>query len=281
VITSISYDHTRQLGNTLVAIAAEKAGIIKPQVPVVSGVVSEEPRAVIRDVAQHASAPLWERERDFTAHIVDAPPLAGPTIDYRDTLTGTPYEVAGVSLNLPGEHQAANAAAAIAAIRLLTLQGWNLSEAAIRQGLSQVRCPARVEIVRRHPTVVLDSAHNVASVEALCQALRDAPASKRVLVFATSRDKDLSGMLRILLPAFDEVIVTCYQTNPRARTSAECFEAAQDERTRLDEARRPILHEAEEPLAAWQLAHSLSGDDGLVCITGSFFLAAELRSAAR
>lgn len=281
VITSISFDHMRQLGNTLAAIAREKAGIIKPGVPVISGVVDAEPRNVIHEIAAERDAPLRQFKRDFDATLEASPStteqcsvlLSGSRLTYHET---EDRDLPGVDLNLPGEHQATNAAIAIAAIRELGRQGWNLPDEAIRTALVTVRCPGRVEVMRRDPTVVVDTAHNVASIEALCRTLRGSREQRRVLVFASSRDKDVRGMLRLLLPEFDDVIVTRYVKNPRARAPEALQLLAKDEANQFTSP--PRIHQSSEPHAAWQLAQELAGRDGLICITGSFFLAAELRA---
>ncbi len=132
--------------------------------------------------------------------------------------------------------------------------------------------PARVEVLARRPTVVLDAAHNVASIEALVRVLDESFApGPRLLVFATSRDKDARGMLDLLLPRFDTVIFTRYQTNPRGMPA--------DELLRLAETHpRTNRHLAADPAAAWRLATELAGPEHLVCIAGSFFTAAEMRT---
>jgi dihydrofolate synthase/folylpolyglutamate synthase len=279
VITSISFDHTRQLGNTLAAIAREKAGIIKPSVPVVSGVVSREPRAEIRHAAARQQAQLWERGEHFDVQIVASHALmSGPGIHYSDELGDTTWQLTDVAINLLGRHQADNAATAIAAARVLGLQGWRVPETAIRAGLSGVQCPARIEVLRRQPTVVLDTAHNVASIEALCHTLQDTESPRRVLIFAASRDKDAAGMLRLLLPQFDDIVFTRFLKNPRARPVAELRRISEQESNRLG--LTPRIHDTQEPHAAWRQANYLAGEEGLICIAGSFFLAAELRSVA-
>ena len=185
IITSISFDHTRQLGNTLAAIAGEKAGIIKPGVPVISGVVEGEPRSVIQETARREGAPLFERDVQFDFDYRDE------RAHYREPADGSRRRMDDLQLGMLGRHQAANAATALAAISRLNEQGWNIPEAAIRRGLAEARCPARIEVVSQQPTVVLDVAHNVASIEALVHVLAERfPAGRRVLVFASSRDKD-------------------------------------------------------------------------------------------
>jgi dihydrofolate synthase/folylpolyglutamate synthase len=269
VITSISFDHTRQLGNTLAAIATEKAGIIKPGVPVVSGVVDPEPRDVIARIAAQQNAPLDQRQRDFDYQLRSSS-LTGVCFDYLSATNGR----SELFVPLAGEHQAANASTAIAAIDRLRQHGWTIPEAAIREGLAGLKWPARIEVLQERPLVVLDAAHNVASIAAVVETLRSVATRKRILIFAASKDKDAAGMLRLLLPAFDHVVLTRYVENPRARSIEELQAIAAEE----SRAGRPVsIHTANDPIAAWQVARQLAGDDDLICITGSFFLAAELR----
>ncbi|REK09925.1 MAG: bifunctional folylpolyglutamate synthase/dihydrofolate synthase [Planctomycetota bacterium] len=277
VITSISLDHTQQLGSTLAAIAAEKAGIIKPGVPVVSGVQAPEPRDVIAKIAAERGCLLVEFGRDFdsTYH----PPqrldrAAQPAlVDFHDRSGNFGLACQGLELSLLGSHQAANAAVALATIAQLRRSGFDIAESAIRQGLASVRWPARVEVLSRRPTMVLDAAHNVASAQALVQVLGESfAARRRVLVFATTRDKDLRGMLEVLLPHFDDVVFTRYWSNPRS-VPPEALDAAAAE---LGSTRRQMCP---DPATAWQAASRLVGPDDLLCIAGSFFIAAEMRAA--
>jgi dihydrofolate synthase/folylpolyglutamate synthase len=279
VITSISYDHTQQLGNTLAAIAGEKAGIIKPGVPVVSGVLDDEPRAVIAAIAQQHGCRLIQRGRDFD--FCYHPPRqlelrdAHGSLDYFGRGADAARTLDGVELGLLGTHQAANAAVAIAVLEELVRCGWNIPERAFREGLANVRWPGRVEVIARHPTVVLDTAHNGASIEALVQTLSESfSPGPRVLVFATTRDKDARGMLSALLPAFDEIILTRYWQNPRGMPAESLAAMAAELST------KPVRVCA-DAATAWSLARELAGRDHLVCITGSFFIAAEIRAAMR
>ena len=279
VITTISFDHTQQLGNTLAAIAGEKAGIIKPGVPVVSGVIDHEPRDVIRKVADVQGCRLVELARDFD--FMYHPPRAldaGPsdaTLDVR-VLTDPQGSAHYQSLQLPlvGRHQAANAAVALATIEELRRQGWPITDAAVREGLNRVRWPARIEVIARRPTIVLDAAHNVASVEALVEVLGESfAARRRVLVFATTRDKNLRGMLEWLVPSFDEIIFTRYHSNPRGVAPQELVDIARE----LDASRDYVM--CDDARAAWEVARSRVDAQDLLCIAGSFFIAAEMRAA--
>lgn len=274
VITSISLDHTKQLGDTLAAIAGEKAGIVKPGVPVVSGVTPPEPRDVIRRIADERRAPLIELERDFTFDYepprgLQKSPALG-LVTYRRAASGTRFDK--LAMAPPGRHQAANAAIALATVELLRERGWSVPDAAIRQGLVGVRCPARVEVISRRPLVVLDAAHNEASARALVESLTECfDAARRVLVFATTLDKDYRAMLRILLPACDEVILTRYQSNPRGvpvdDLAAVCRELGHDFRT------------APDAPSAWGMARASAAPGDMICIAGSFYLASEMRAA--
>ncbi len=269
VITSISFDHMKQLGHTLAAIAGEKAGIIKPGVPAVSGVLNDEPRRVITQQAAALAARLWQRGVDYDFHARQE--SGGESLDYFEPSQQPRLCLEGLQLQMLGEHQAANAAAAVCAVNRLRDRGWTISDAAIHTGLSSVRTPARIEIVSSSPTIILDVAHNPASIEALLAVVRcDWLDKRRVLVFASSKDKDYAGMLRLLVPAFDAIVLTRYVENPRAADPAELLEIA----SALD-ARQ--IETAQQPAAALAKARRLAGPQDLICITGSFFLAAELR----
>ncbi len=275
VITSISLDHTRQLGNTPESIAAEKAGIIKPGVPVVSGVTESGAREVIRAVCRRQGCPLVELGTNFHYEYrppknLDLAPAVG-SIDFRQTDQTGERRLSDVELSLLGDHQAANAAVALAALGQLAQSGWTIPETAIRAGLADLRWPARVELVARRPAVVIDSAHNVASVDALVRVLDQSfAARRRLLLFATSYEKDIAGMLQRLLGAFDHLFLTRYLNNPRSvppeELGALAFELTGRE-----------CRVCPNPPEGWFQARAQAGPEDLICVTGSFFLAAEVR----
>ena len=309
-ITSISFDHCQQLGNTLAAIAGEKAGIIKPGVPIVSGVTAEEAAAVIRERAAERGSVCYEIGRDFRVDYhgielavdhrcgpISAGRAAGADqpatellaalepsaarlltrLDYRETAAGgTSYQ--DLASRLLGCHQARNAGVAVMAIHRLRQQGWTIPESAIREGLANLYVPARTEVLQRTPPVVVDAAHNVASVQALLTVLDEAfpDAPGRVLVFATSRDKDVPGMLECLLKRFDQVILTRYRNNPRYVHPEELHRIAV-QLLEAGGANRCQLSIEPDPAAAWSAAIRIAGER-LICVTGSFFLAAEIRT---
>ncbi len=293
VITSISFDHMRQLGNTLAAIAGEKAGIIKPGVPVVTGVTESEPLGVIQQTASRQGSTLYVAGTHFHhryggSHQPPCGPTPGPAwphgwseFDYWEDLGGVRTELAGLRVGLIGRHQAANGAVALAALGRLRQRGWRVDEAAIRDGLSRVEMPARTEFVQQQPTVMIDAAHNVASVQALIEVIRETcPRDKnrrRILVFAASQDKDVDAMLGSLLAEFDVVILTRFLNNPRAAHPDKLFETAERLLAEAGIASCQLLTSA-DAAGAWESARTMAGAGDTICVAGSFFLASELRS---
>jgi dihydrofolate synthase/folylpolyglutamate synthase len=280
VITSISYDHMEQLGATLALIAAEKAGIIKPGVPVVSGVIDNEPRQAIVEAARKHGCPLTELSADFDYSYNPATGLDRPdaertlaSLDFQCRYCDQGQRMDGVSLGLAGRHQAANAATALMTLEELRARGCKLPESDIRRGLAELRWPARIEVISRQPAVVLDTAHNVASMQSLVETLEESfITQRRVLVFATTQDKDIRGMLEVLLPKFESVVFTRYQKNPRAVPVDELEQLAAELST-------IPYYSTSTPEAAWHRARELATPDHLICVTGSFYLAAEIRPA--
>jgi dihydrofolate synthase/folylpolyglutamate synthase len=272
VITNISFDHTRQLGSTLAAIAGEKAGIIKRGRPVVSGEAGAEARPVIRRVARARRVEFREIGSDFTYdYEPPRPPLTRPTAGHVTVRTWR-SDWGSFALPLLGAHQARNASVALATLDLLAGQGFALGLESVARGLAALSFPARVEVLGEAPWVVIDGAHNVASAEALADTLRTCfPPAPRTLVFGTTREKDLKGQLRALLPGTRAVVATRYVENPRSVPPSEVAEAV-----RALGGPSPLV--APDPAEALALARRQTPRDGLVCVTGSLFLAAEARA---
>jgi dihydrofolate synthase/folylpolyglutamate synthase len=272
VITSISFDHVQQLGNKLASIAREKAGIIKPGRPVISGATAPEARGVIEAVSRQRRAPLSQLGVHFTYDygpgFVTPETVRRPQVQVRTAARLWPR----MELGLLGEHQAVNAAVAVRTVEVLRHQGWHISDDAVASGLADVSWPARMEVVRRRPFVVLDCAHNVASAEALVATLLSSfPPGPRRLVFAGLSDKDLSGMLRVLAPHFAHAYLTRFTSNPRGAPPEELAEQLR--------AVAPLAHSVHgSPPEALDEALTQAGPDDLICVTGSVFLAGELRS---
>jgi dihydrofolate synthase / folylpolyglutamate synthase len=182
-ITSIAFDHQLYLGSTLREIAIEKAGIIKPGVPVVVGVLDAEAAAAIDEVARERGA---------------------------EVIRTSPGEVEGFTIGLRGSHQRANAAVARTLLAVVDARGLAVPPAAIATGLATVEWPGRLDWRRLADgrEALLDAAHNPAGAVALASYLKDLPGPALPLVFAAMRDKDIRDMLSVLLPVTSRLVVT-------------------------------------------------------------------------
>lgn len=280
VITNVSRDHTHILGSTVRQIAWEKAGIIKPNVPVICGVVQPDAIELIEQLCRERNAPLTLMHRDLRVvrrHFPGEPSSGSPeSASDRNRLARIDVQQRSknwcdVPVALRGSHQAGNTALALAAIEELRVQGYDVTRADIDQGLMQVQWPARVEVVSHRPTVVIDAAHNWESAKALLATLgEDFAPRRRYLIFAATRDKDVAGLLRLLIPAFDTIILTRYLENPRSVPVHEL-------QTLVHSISNRPVHSANSPVEAWQMSRQWAGPEDLIAITGSFFLVAELR----
>ncbi|RLC82837.1 MAG: bifunctional folylpolyglutamate synthase/dihydrofolate synthase [Chloroflexi bacterium] len=267
VITSLSFDHTYLLGNTLASIAKEKAGIIKEGIPVVSAPQKPEALAVIEEVCQEKGAPLVLVGRDWSWRVL--------TIN----LEGQEFEVLRDSIviyrrlwiPLLGRHQFINATVAVACINELCNQGLGIPDKAVKEGLRQVRWPGRLEILQKRPFFVVDGAHNVDSANRLAEALQELFTWRRcILIFGASSDKDIPGMLRELLPLADEVLFASAH-HPRATPPEKLAEEAKGlgyQSISVGNVREAV-----------QKALAEAGPEDLICATGSLFLVAEAREA--
>jgi dihydrofolate synthase/folylpolyglutamate synthase len=244
-ITSIALDHEAILGNTLRAIAFEKASIAKPGIPLFLGPLAEEADDRIVEVAQAAGAPLQR-----------------PGVD---------YPPAPIAPALPGPHQLANAALAVALSRQAAQAlGRTLGDAEVVLGLASACWPGRLE--RIADDVLLDCAHNVEGTMALVAALP--AAERRVLVTSIVRDKNAAGMLSVLAPHFDRVVITRSQSD-RAADPQRLAELVPN--TRAGD--RQVIC-VENPVAALALARddARKVPGGLVVVAGSIFLVGALRA---
>ena len=261
-ITPVSMDHTEVLGPTLAAIAGEKAGIIKPGVPVICGRQQPEALAVIRDACRERNAPL---------HVLDED-IAIESSEKSFAVRTWAGSVEGISLRMPGEHQVTNAATAAGLLLSLRERGHAvLTDEQIAGGLSSAFCPARVEMVRSRPATVVDSAHNPASIRALLATLRTSFRFERlVCVVAIARDKDVATMLRLICSDAQYVVFT-RMNNPRACLPEELAEAA----GKLGVASVTTRPDIGSAIAA---AEAFAREDDLICVCGSFYLAGDARA---
>ena len=266
-ITSIAFDHQQHLGNTLRAIAFEKAGIIKPGMLVVTGPLPVDAETVIGEVAAEKGAALvsalWDVRVDTTFE------------DGRARLTvRTPVDSYGpIPLALRGEHQVTNAVIAIRLLEAAKMRGMRVPRAAIEQGLAAADWPARLEVValpggRR---LLVDAAHNVEGAEALARYLTQWHPDRPPLAIGVMADKDIDGILAALLPAVGTVICT-HAPGDRALPAGALAERVRQ----LDPKRRVAV----EPEPERALAQAFAETD-FTCLAGSIYFAGHVRDALK
>lgn len=280
VITSISYDHSEFLGDTLAKIAGEKAGIIKPGVPLVLSPQKEEALNKITGKAQELNAPLIQVGRDylfapfshttqnqtFLVWSASEQPLVDAYIESGGILE---WEPTRLTIPLLGYHQVENAATAYTTLQISRKSGLEISEGHIQAGFKTVEWPARFEILQMNPVVIIDSAHNRDSALKLRLALDDYfPGKRVVLVFGASEDKDIDGMFAELMPRVEQVIAT-KSYHPRALEPETLVETAH----RFGRPVR-VVTEVED---AVETAMRMANENSLVLVAGSIFIAAGAR----
>ncbi len=269
VITSLSYDHMAVLGNTLTLIAGEKAGIIKPSIPVVSSPQVNEARVVLEKVSVERGSPLTLVGRDVTFE-AGVHSLDGQTFEIvRGPWSNVQEKSVILRIPLLGAHQVENAVTAYTALKA---SGLGISEEAIRKGFAEVKWPCRFEIASLKPTVIFDSAHNQDSFVKLRETLDEYfPGRKVILILGASEDKSLTEMLGEIKPRLRLLIAT-KADHPRALEPEKIVETAN---------RIPVRAETAAPVSA-ALARALelaAGRDDVVLSAGSMFVTAEVKTA--
>ncbi len=264
VITSLSYDHMAVLGNTLAEIAGEKAGIIKEGVPVVSAPQTDEALQVLERIAKVKNSLFI-----LVGNDVKFERLAS-SLDGQELAVSHQQSAVRLRIPLLGSHQIENAAIAYAALKTSSIP---ISEEAIQKGFSEVKWPARFEILRREPPVVIDSAHNRDSALRLRQTLDEYfPEIPVILIFCALEDKDITGILEELKPRLERVVAT-RADHPRA-PSAE-WTAEQVKKVVIPvESVTPVTDALERAL-------ELAGAQKLVLSAGSVAFAGEVSTAWR
>jgi dihydrofolate synthase/folylpolyglutamate synthase len=260
VITNIALDHQEYLGETQAEIAREKAGIIKPGVPLVTAADGEGLEVLARTAAERG-APLVHVPQAY--HVSQ---LASTVAGHTFSVAGPIRRYQGIHLPLAGRHQVENALTAIGAAEVLEARGLPLDEAAIRLGLAQTRWPGRLQGAAERPRILMDGAHNPAGAAALAGFLHEHRAAlhRLVLVFGVLKDKDWSAMLGALAPLADRIILTHPPTergaDPEALRAANRFGAPVE------------IHPEVGP--ALERARSLAGPDDTILVTGSLYTVA-------
>jgi dihydrofolate synthase / folylpolyglutamate synthase len=271
VITPIDLDHTAHLGDTIAAIAAEKAGIIKPEQTVIMALQSADAAEVLIRKASEVGATIAREGREFGV-ISRENAVGGQLI----SLQGLHGRYDGIFLPLFGRYQASNAACALAAVEAFAGQSGAFDAELVAAAFAGVRSPGRLEVVRTSPTIIIDATHNPAGARATVEALAESFAFRRLVgVVAALADKDVRGMLEVFEPFLAHVVAT-QSTSHRAMPADDLAAIAVelfgpdrvDVATRLDEAIDIAVERAEED--------SDFGGSG-VLVTGSVVTAGEAR----
>jgi len=263
-VTTIAFDHQEYLGSTLASIAFEKAGVIKPGVPVVVGRLEDEAWQTIEKVARERQAPLVRLDAEFCTEGKTTGPFSyrGPGMQYD-----------GLSCALEGRHQLDNAACALALLGAAAPQGILVTEESVRAGLALVDWAGRLEVVDRRPTILVDGAHNPAAAKVLTDYLLRTDRFRLfrpiVLVLGMMRDKNHRGFVEPLRDLIDEVVLT-QSDLPRAATAQELRDAT--------EGLLPHPYVVPSLNEAMALAKYLATPDGLVLVTGSLMLVGECKA---
>jgi len=265
IITRIDFDHENFLGHSLREIASEKAGILKPGIPVVLAEQHPEAREVILARAKELDCPVIEPASLFH---VEGESLQGGLTRARvtETASGAVFELAP---SLPGRFQLQNALNALAAARFLQSRGFRISDDAMTQGIANTVWPGRLEKLQSHPEIYLDGAHNPSAARELAHFLQQNFAGRRIwLVFAALRDKAVDEVAGILFPRAEEVIFTAPRTS-RAISAAQLAEIAGHHSPHFS-----VIPDAEKAL---DYALAKAAPEDAVFVTGSLYLIGQLR----
>lgn len=270
-LTNISIDHTHQLGDTLAKIAAEKAGIFKPDVPVVSVQQDSEAKHVLQKVARQVNSRLMFTGEDIDfSYRVESSRQSG--CHTRICLTTPNSRFEHITVPVLGEHQAINCGLALALLDQLKIQGMKIDDDQAQAGLAGVKLPGRMEFLAEDPHILVDGAHNAASMQALLRAVgQHIPYDSMIMVFGCAADKDIAGMMARISTGADKVIFTSVSGSPRA-ARAEDLAAAYNEQCGREAQTTANLTEA------MQVARSAASREDIICICGSFYLVGEAKA---
>jgi dihydrofolate synthase/folylpolyglutamate synthase len=268
-ITSISKDHMAQLGPTLAKIAEEKAGIFKAGIPAIS--VQQDPEAdlVLKRIAHKNGTTL-----DVTGQTIEfsyrfeSSRMQGP--HNRVCLTTSLSKFEHLAVPLLGEHQAINCGLALSVIDRLKSRGFAISDAKAMEGLARTTVPGRMEMLSQMPRVVVDGAHNAASLDAMLRAIgQHIPYDSMVIIFGCCADKDVPGMLERIAAGADKVIFTRVN-NIRSSDPNELAALYTEQYGKMAQ----VAETLEDAMA---IANRAVTKEDLICISGSFYLVGEAK----
>jgi dihydrofolate synthase/folylpolyglutamate synthase len=262
VITNIAFDHMEYLGNTLDSIAREKAGIIKKNGVCITAAKQKKVLDVLKEFCQRRHAELYCLRRDIK--------IKKQKDDFF-TYRGFNRNLKNLTIPLLGEHQLSNAALALAAVELCGKNGFTVDDTAIYAGLANTHWEARLEVLQNHPLFLLDGAHNPAGVDVLCRSFKkDFSYRRLILIFGVLADKDYCRMLQKIIPLAPIIILTQLRTK-RAALVNDIMET-------VKKMGYPAIV-TKNVNQAIERAQALAKKQDLICATGSFYLAGEVKQA--
>lgn len=266
VITPVSMDHQKHLGDSLEEIAREKGGIIKDAIPLIIGEQESAVARLLESMAKIKNAPAYLSGKDFSAMY-----SGGNSIDY----CGINITLKNVELTMCGNFQRGNAAAAIAAVEILNSGNYCLNEEAIRSGMRSAFWPGRFEFLSRDPDVILDGAHNPAAAKILADSIKERYGGKKGIVVAGfMADKDIGGILGEILPVSSRLILT----KPNDERAFDPQVKALDSgplSARVDDCRIEIIPSVKEALDRTSI---IAENKDFILVTGSLYMVGEARS---
>ena len=273
-LTSISLDHTSQLGDSIAKIAGEKAGIFKENTPAVSVPQTPEAERVLKRIAKQTGTPLMFTGKDIDFSLRVESSRTGGCMT-RICLTTPSSQFEHLPVPLAGEHQAVNCGLALALLDQLKGQGIKIDDETAKRGLANVYIPGRMEMINADPRILVDGAHNAASIRALMRALgQHVPYDSLVLIFGCAADKDIPGMMKQLAAGADKVVFTQAKNSPRAAKPKD-LAAVYDEVSGRQAQITDSLTEA------MRIGINAVSREDLVCVTGSFYLVGEAKEMLR
>ncbi len=262
-ITNIDFDHMKHLGSTKLQIAREKAGIIKPGVPVVTGEEEITIKKYFKQVCRERGSTFYSTGDLLTVKGIWSG-LSGQEFTVKGQVKGS------FKIRLLGNHQLQNAATALLAVQVLREQGVKIDDSALRRGLANAYWPGRIEIICRKPLIILDGAHNVAGMTQLRNFVRGVP-HRKVLVLGVAKDKQYQKMLSLIVPLFDIVVITQGNFKPQ-----DTLVLAKE----VQKYGKPVYEilPAEDALA---FAASLVNSQDTILVTGSLYLIGDVLAVLR
>jgi dihydrofolate synthase/folylpolyglutamate synthase len=256
IITNVSYDHMQYLGEDIVDITKEKAGIIKSNTPVITGAHGVSAQ-IIGTTAKKLNSPVYNLHRDFSYK---------KTGDQMMSYAGIKEKIDNLSINLMGDHQFTNGALSLCAAEVLSSSGFSVKEDSIRDALANIKWQGRLEVVNKNPTIILDGAHNPDSAQVLAEFFKSHYTDKKkILIFGVMKDKDYRKIIEKIVPFTDKVILTRPATE-RALPPEEIEGYVKN----------PFI--TEDVRSALIKAKAIADENSLIIVTGSFYTIGEAKT---